>query len=191
MKRVVMTALIVGLSAWLTQTALGHPSTCTLCHTPHAAYSDTSVPLWQPDHSTTTLTGNYSSPTMDAVISESPDGASKLCLSCHDGSYSSSYGPITAHPEVVFGPAGDLGGMDRNHPVSFVYDAALVAADPELVDPSTLAKDILDRNEKMQCTSCHDIHNNTAAVDTPNLRWAYDPAVRGTVSAFCRQCHAK
>ncbi|MCC7204735.1 MAG: hypothetical protein IT441_06620 [Phycisphaeraceae bacterium] len=188
MKRAVMTALIVGMSAWVTQTAMAsHPSTCTLCHTPHAAFEDTSVPLWQPAHSTTTLTGNYSSPTMDAVISESPDGASKLCLSCHDG----TFGTMADHPEVVFGPAGDMGGMDRNHPVSFVYDAALVATDPELVDPSTLAKDILDRNEKMQCTSCHDIHNATASNDTANLRWPYSTEVRGTVSAFCRHCHAK
>ncbi|MCC7408130.1 MAG: hypothetical protein IT442_08665, partial [Phycisphaeraceae bacterium] len=56
---------------------------------------------------------------------------------------------------------------------------------------STLAKDILDRNEKMQCTSCHDIHNATASNDTANLRWPYSTEVRGTVSAFCRHCHAK
>lgn len=58
---------------------------CIVCHTPHN--SDVSVadaPLWNHEVSTALYT-LYSSPTLDATVNQ-PSGASKLCLSCHDGS---------------------------------------------------------------------------------------------------------
>lgn len=193
---------------------------CESCHVPHAAAGDnTQVPLWSPSHLTTTLTTGYSSPTMDATVG-APDGASALCLSCHDGSYAH----VSADHSLGAGEA--MGALINSHPVSFVYDAALVAADDELVDPSTLADDVLDGQSKMQCTSCHDIHSTApfgkshkeqdfilvngvkTPVDTNNdgnltndlntnshdghyLRWSYASSPAGTQAAFCRNCHLK
>ena len=190
--------LAICLVTWgvAASTAQAHPDYgCNGCHVPHAAAADKSVPLWNPQHTTTTLTGKYTSDTMDATTS-APDGASKLCLSCHDGSYDH----ITT--EHAFGSGNGMGTLATNHPISFVYDSALASADGELVDPTTLAKDVLDANSKMQCTSCHDIHGtetgdvtddpNTAkdeTVSSPNLRWNYYG--RAATASFCRNCHEK
>lgn len=166
---------------------------CASCHVPHAAFGDNSdVPLWNPAHTETVLTDFYTNPdgTLDATVGQ-VDGASKLCVSCHDGSYSHVSG------EHTFGPATDgtngMGMLATSHPVSFVYDAALFAADGELVDPSTLESDVLDGNEKMQCTGCHDIHVQAADPDR-YLRWVPDYGARGrgvTSDGFCRKCHVK
>jgi hypothetical protein len=135
------------------------------------------VPIWNPDQMTTTLTDHYASPTMDATVGP-VDGASKLCVSCHDGSQVSPEHTITTLQSV--------------HPVSFVYDSALAAADGELVDPASLGPGVLDANGKMQCTSCHDMH--TTATGSHYLRWAYDTGNGGMLvnnAAFCRNCHMK
>ena len=59
---------------------------CVFCHTPHN--SRTQAPLWNRNDSGGTYT-MYWSATMDAYSSPAaapqPNGNSKLCLSCHDG----------------------------------------------------------------------------------------------------------
>lgn len=195
----IMVGCVVGWG--VVNTADAHPDYgCASCHVPHAAAADQAVPLWNPDHTTTVLTTNYSSDTMDAATS-APDGASKLCLSCHDGSYSHVDDDHSFASSAR--PTGNLGGLETSHPISFVYDAALAAADGELVDPTTLPSDILDANSKMQCTSCHDVHGTSVAdipddpttgtdesVNQPNLRWPYYSGY-GVTAAFCRNCHLK
>ncbi len=162
-----------------------HPvAGCHQCHVPHNAFSDQSVPLWNPAQSMTTLNTYYGSPTMDATVGE-VDGASKLCMSCHDG---------------AGGPPLDQSHADQSltgsHPVSFIYDSTLASTDGELVDPASDPQiaAVLDVNGKMQCTSCHDVHSTAEA--SPNLRWKYENAVdEGGVqlnnAAFCRKCHLK
>src|ERR1051326_4728424 len=54
---------------------------CFFCHTPHRGTGQT--PLWNHTLSSVTYTP-YSSSTAKATIGQ-PTGASKLCLSCHDG----------------------------------------------------------------------------------------------------------
>ncbi|MDI6872547.1 MAG: cytochrome c3 family protein [Bacillota bacterium] len=56
---------------------------CVYCHTPHHA-DQTQGALWNRPAQTTTYTV-YSSPTLDSAPGQ-PGRASKLCLSCHDGS---------------------------------------------------------------------------------------------------------
>jgi hypothetical protein len=201
--RIIATLAVAGLTMLWVQTAQAHPDYgCQSCHVAHNATGDNSeVPLWNPAHTTTTLTGNYApSDTTDATMS-GPNGASKLCLSCHDGTYSHvdsehSFGDgiRTGYDDDEDGndDAYGMGSLAGTHPISFIYDTQLSTDDGELVDPTTLASDILDSNSRMQCTSCHDVHN-TAAGHTPedannNLRWAYG---YGTYAAFCRNCHEK
>src|SRR5690606_27813676 len=111
----------------------------------------------------------YNSPTLDATMSQ-PGGASRLCLSCHDGTVAvDSYG---GNPGEMF-LGGDLAiGADEltdDHPVSFDYTDALAALDGELFAPSstvtplggTIADDLLF-NDSLECASCHDVHNGGA-----------------------------
>jgi len=69
-----------------------NPEICIYCHTPHNAIKNDTIPLWNHTLSTVTAYGIYTSPTLDAVITDlgSSNNAadattSNLCLSCHDG----------------------------------------------------------------------------------------------------------
>lgn len=174
---------------------------CESCHVPHNAHEQTGVttqvPLWNPAHvDGAGLTGFYTSSTLDADTSGGPDGASKLCLSCHDGTYAS----VSASHQI--GEDKALGPLSGMHPISFVYDAALVALDDELKDPSELPRDVLDGLGKMQCTSCHDIHSTaiqgkSTSVEGVNqhnghyLRWAWTTGSTNRKAEFCQNCHLK
>lgn len=162
---------------------------CAFCHVPHnATGNNTEVPLWNPEFTSTTLEGGYSNPddSLDADDIGEPNGASKLCLSCHDGTMFMS-------TEHTFGDGEyeEMGTLETSHPISFVYDQELADADGELVDPGDLEPDVLDGNSRMQCSSCHDVHQQ--AVDQDKLlRWVeYDTETAGSTSSFCRHCHLK
>jgi len=131
----------------------------------------------------------YSSPSFDALGTDigQPDGASRLCLGCHDGSYSGLRGRMSA-----FG----FNDLARSHPVSFTYNSALVLRAPRgtLNDPrsapsrlgGSIAADLLDERGKMQCTSCHNIHSKRKGNSL--LRYDYSPGSRSG-SEMCRVCH--
>lgn len=164
--------------------------TCHIAHMPGGA-SDGSLRggLWN----TRRTTGDppvftlYSSPTFDALDTDirQPDGPSKFCLGCHDGSYSG----FASDPSrrMTFG----VNDLARSHPISFTYDSALAGRvrDGSLRDPvvapsglgGTIATDLLDAEGKVQCTSCHDVHSSGNG--TKLLR--YDP----TSSELCLVCH--
>jgi len=159
---------------------------CIFCHTPHKA-SAAEGPLWNHELSTAPYTP-YSSSTLKAAVGQ-PTGSSKLCLSCHDGTV--ALGMVLSRPASIAMPAGatripagrTLVGTDlsAHHPVSFVYNASLVAANGELRDPSLLVQDVrLDRNGQMQCTSCHDPHNN---------QYGSFLVKDNTASSLCQDCH--
>ncbi len=161
---------------------------CNVCHTPHNADTTTAglaAPLW--DHaitSTATFTV-YSSATLNASMGQ-PAGVSKLCLSCHDGSvaldaFAGSAGNVS---NKMTGNAMVGTNLANDHPVSFTYNTALSSADGELFDPSskTAVADLLF-SEKVECSSCHDVHNTA---NLPKLL-----AVNNTNSALCLTCHDK
>ena len=110
---------------------------CLPCHTPHNAESD-AAPLW--NHELSVATYNlYSSPSMQATVNQ-PTGASKLCLSCHDGTVAvDSFGGDsgTIFIDAFSADANLTTDLSNDHPISFVYDTALATADPGLFDPST------------------------------------------------------
>ncbi len=188
MKTIITSLMIVamlGLGLSSVVQAAGHSDRgCDLCHVPHnAAAGD--VPLWNPavpDGSVNFATDFYTSNTLDATTG-APDGASKLCLGCHDGTYGGAHNPGTGKS---FGVGAGMGTLSATHPISFVYDTALATADGELLDPSgtpTVAA-LLDPNSKVQCTSCHEVHQSN---NNSYLRMAYS----GTSETFCRTCHVK
>jgi predicted CXXCH cytochrome family protein len=158
---------------------------CVFCHTPHRAES-VGI-LWNRRDPTNVYT-TYRSTTVKTTIGQ-PSGASRLCLSCHDGTI--ALGDVSSRAVEIqmtqqfldTGPAALRTDLSDDHPVSFVYDSALAAADPEYRDPTLYPEEIiLDLNNELQCTSCHDVHDNTLG---KFMR------VDNVFSTLCLYCHQK
>ncbi len=160
---------------------------CIFCHTPHNARDD--VPfLWNREDQTTNYIP-YQSSTLVATVGQ-PTGASRLCLSCHDGTIALG-AVISANQEIVFtggvrlmpGTSPALLGTDLSddHPVSLVYDNQLAAARGELLDPALLPPQVkVDDSSQLQCTACHDPHNN----DLGNFL-----VMTNVFGQLCNTCH--
>ena len=142
----------------------GASQVCIYCHTPHA--SSPAAPLWNRLDSGQ-FYQTYESPTLKAIVGQ-PTGASRLCLSCHDGTIAlgQTYNPKNSAATAVYLSPSDSGyiGTDLrdDHPISFPYDSALAAQRRELRDPSSLPPDLpLDHDQQLQCTTCHDPHDDS------------------------------
>jgi hypothetical protein len=174
---------------------------CLPCHTPHNAQSD-AAPLWNHELSTATYT-LYSSPSMTATVGQ-PTGASKLCLSCHDGTVAvDSFGGQTGTLFIVGG--ANLGtDLSNDHPISFTYDAALATSDGGLFDPTTsivtigsgssvrtgsISDVMLEGGTELQCQSCHSVHNDFVALDAPSSGKMLKISI--AASGICLACHSK
>ena len=164
--------------------ATGETEVCIFCHTPHK--STTAGPLWNKNASTATYT-LYSSSTLKAVPGQ-PDGSSILCLSCHDGTIALgnianpntyvSFGAITTMPA---GKSNLTTNLSDDHPISFTYNPALATANGKILAPNNIIAPVsLDRASEMQCTSCHDAHDNT----NPKFLVTTNEG-----SALCFSCH--
>ncbi len=136
---------------------------CMFCHTAHN--SKPSSPLWNRNDAGSIYTP-YSSSTLKALPGQ-PSGSSILCLSCHDGTVALgsvlSSSSIISFANTVNMPAGPSNlstDLRNDHPVSFVYDAALTTANGQLINPAGLPSEIKLENDQLQCTSCHDPHKN-------------------------------
>jgi predicted CXXCH cytochrome family protein len=84
---------------------------------------------------------------------------------------------------AVMPPGASRLGTDLadDHPISFVYDAALAGASGQLKQPSTLVGAVrLDKNSQLQCTSCHDPHDNQFGKFLVKMN---------TASSLCLTCH--
>lgn len=145
--------------------AANETDACIFCHATHKTTPKT--PLWNHGASGATYTP-YTSSTAKAMVGQ-PTGSSKLCLSCHDGTVALGMvgersGVIKMKNGVTTMPKGrsNLGtDLSSHHPVSFVFDSALAAKNSELQNPILLKDRVkLDANKEMQCTSCHDPHDN-------------------------------
>lgn len=173
---------------------------CIYCHTPHNAVSKDV--LWN-RHDPTKTFGHYSSPTL--VIDDpdvralsqygEPNGSSRLCLSCHDGE--TALGAVANGPPISF-PAQytkvAMLNISSHHPVSFVYNNDVLLkilskrpTSEEFKLPPAVSPVKLDSLQRMQCTACHDPHQNWADHEvqpTPPF-W-----VAPTHDEVCLTCHA-
>lgn len=159
--------------------------TCVFCHTPHNA--SPGGQLW--NRRTGATYTPYASSTRKSTAGQ-PNGASMLCLSCHDGTV--ALGEVLSRATPIPMAGGALAGnpllgtdLRDDHPVSFVYDSALVSARGELASPATLGppgKVRLDAGGRLQCTACHDPHDDT------NGKFLVIP---NNASALCQTCHLK
>jgi predicted CXXCH cytochrome family protein len=155
---------------------------CAFCHTPHDAKPTRA--LWNRDLSTTTYR-LYQSSTLEARLNQ-PTGSSRLCLSCHDGTL--ALGVVRHAPKGARFAMGPLTGtavlgtdLSHDHPISFVYDAALAGRRGQLADPAVLPRQVrLDETGQVQCTTCHDAHEDR---NPKFLR------VNNQFGALCVTCH--
>lgn len=137
---------------------------CFFCHIPHS--SNPKIPMWNRNISGASYT-LYSSSTLQARPGQ-PDGNSILCLSCHDGTIAlgnllSKSSDVSFSRGVNTMPHGSSNlttDLSDDHPISFIYDAGLSSADGGLKDPSAIRPPVKLEDNKVQCTSCHDPHNN-------------------------------
>ncbi len=168
---------------------------CVFCHTPHAANGQGE--LW--NHAATAATFTpYTSTTLDAGNHPgAPTGSSRLCLSCHDGTI--AIGATGSHGTIAVTGAGaggrmplgssNLGGSGTNadlsddHPVSFVP-----VPSAELRNPPDGDAVKLDAGGELQCTSCHDPHNDSRDANPDGLKKFLVKDNRA--SALCTTCHA-
>ena len=180
---------------------------CVFCHTPHN--SNPEGPLWNRNNPSVTFT-LYSSTSLQASPQQ-PQTESILCLSCHDGvtALNAIINPSPTTPTMdplgdqlgdIYYPGSPMGtrmniggsypanpnvnDLSNDHPVSFTFNAGLVALDNGLKLPpgSDEVQLFGSSKDQLECASCHDVHNPTV---TPFL------VKSNTNSELCLTCHVK
>lgn len=172
---------------------------CVFCHTPHHANkTGYQAPLWNRDVSNIYYEV-YQSTALQAGVLGQPDGSSRLCLSCHDGTIAigkvnNLWGQAQQIPLTGTAPdqtmphgVGEQSGFTRrlgsslsnDHPVSYRYDAALAAADGELrVPPNLYVRPRVPGEQQVSLPldeagklQCTTCHNPHLADTDKFLRW--------------------
>ncbi len=217
--------------------AVSETEICKFCHLAHSASVE---PLWGHRFSSAVYK-LYSSPTLKSPRNQ-PDGSSKQCLSCHDGTVAiggtlkgniavigtdvDSQGRLLATSSLYLGTDLQTAGANTHlkHPISFAVTDSLIAATQvntwklrpsrtvngkyEIdqygpssnevyypLKPTKYAHRDGTRNPNntgMQCTTCHDPHDNTYGyflrehVNFDNYSCAHGGPSRG---GFCYHCH--
>lgn len=162
---------------------------CRVCHKPHHAMEAASSLLWNHELSTASYTmydSSWSS-TIDGAQDPQPSGTSRLCLGCHDGTVAlENWDGVTTGTTFADSLGASLGvDLEQTHPISIEYDEAadtgLNPTSTAMPTGSTIAE-VLDFG-KVQCRSCHDVHN----VETTSGHML----TRGSGHDLCLTCHNK
>ncbi len=166
--------------------AVDEQRVCIFCHTPHHASPVT--PLWSRETGGTAY-NLYASTTLHAQPGQ-PTGASRLCLSCHDGTIALGMLYQRSEPISFVGGVGVIPAsrstnlqtdLSDDHPVSFPYTSTLAAENGQLRDPASLPSAVkLEDEQLLQCTSCHNPHKN------PYGKFL---VMDNDGSALCLSCH--
>ena len=192
---------------------------CRVCHVPHdhgeVRYGNQGL-LWNHVVTTKASWQMYGSdPSMlsfiDGTIEAAPAGTSKLCLGCHDGVTAvnqydgklptdAGYGGGSTFTMEDINPGFVVGNtsasMTNNHPISITY---AIGTDPQLFDPNTATMNNGDTvasllvDERIECSTCHDVHDRESVAGTHLLRESTKGAdVTGAGgSDLCFVCHDK
>lgn len=137
--------------------------------------------------------GNVPSPPYNPYLSPNfrsqpgqPDGASRQCLQCHDGTKTlGSLWKVFSGTDLLprqIKKQYSLGtNLADDHPVSIVYDRHLVRVKGNLADPANLPIEVrIDGAGKVQCSSCHDPHSD---------RFGKFLVMDNRLSQLCTSCH--
>lgn len=187
--------------------AVSQENLCAFCHTPHGG--NPAVPLWNRDisYQKGIVYTPYTSSTLDASPGQ-PTGATKLCLSCHDGTI--ALGQLLRNPPVTMTDSGTkkltpegklstrasgyLGNdLSGSHPLSFKVTQTLIDSNNSkgdyplkpLINMKSDPDGVkLDRNDELQCTACHDPHDDSKKASSGVPFWR-----KTSFSAVCEVCH--
>ena len=163
---------------------------CLPCHTPHNAdTTEPDAPLW--NHAVTASVFTvYTSPTMEQTPVQ-PQGPTKLCLSCHDGTVAlDSFGGTTGTNFIA--AAADLTtDLSDDHPVSVYWNHQTGGAGSgpycnncHAAHNPTLQLSVLPFfNHYVECSTCHNVHNSSGNAHLLRLPL--------TGSTLCLYCHRK
>lgn len=179
---------------------------CVFCHTPHnaAVGANRTIPLWNKTNTASTGFTMYNQTTvpgsnLQGVVDATPNNPSLVCLTCHDGTqavgnvinlpsgitavqYPAANSSMDANGRLI--GAGLVGrDLTNDHPISITYpsnDTRFVAKATILGLTNSVKLFGPLGSEKVECSSCHDAHDNT---NPPFLR------VSATNSALCVACH--
>ena len=159
--------------------AVSETSPCIFCHVSHNSGEKLTN---RPDPGTSHRP--YDSSTVRNKA-HAPSGASRVCLSCHDGTV--AVGSTRTRKIAMVGPdlipAGHQANLGTDlrgsHPVSFSPGTAPGTHAPHARDAVRL-----DRAGEVQCTSCHDPH--VERTDPVVGKFLVKPSA---ASALCLSCH--
>jgi hypothetical protein len=210
--------------AWNTAAGDQH-TVCMVCHTPHHAdptrgplwnHSSSGGGFTMYNNSTAPAANLKATP--DAA----PAASSLACLSCHDGTVAvNSYGGgIQGGSAVTITNSANLTkDLSHSHPISLTYDTTLagngVNQNKWLWNPDTTtvvppvsgggafvsANDmtvngfLLGGTHRLECRSCHDVHNQEGSPfdinNNPKLVKMVGVDANNNGSLLCRACHNK
>lgn len=197
--------------------AVSETQICVFCHTPH--HADSFGPLWNRNLSSV---ANYTLPSSTTLLStpqNPPDGDSRLCLSCHDGTVAigsvinlggavttismqdSGTGRLSAGGQLSSNITSNFGtDLSGHHPVSIEVNTALLndknsqcqsgIISLKVCNPASPLKLLTTANlyisgphthRGVQCSSCHDPHEDPVPGTTMFLRVPE--------SDLCAKCH--
>lgn len=185
---------------------------CHTPHHANNSFGYPNPPLWNRYIDTSKVYQVYSSTTMDTTPGDPQRTISILCLGCHDGVVGSAVvNGITGsdkhdlvvgalgerpdmssiqpcqncHPDYFGGPAPYRLGTDlsNDHPIAMTYPTQ--AQDPRFNLPPDLSRgwpDLPLYNGKVECATCHNVHDPG---QVPFLR------ISNAGSGLCVRCHLK
>jgi len=198
----------------------GNPIGCESCHIPHTAPSYGMSFNWAWNKLPTSLSTYYTTLNPSVSLTAPATGAgpataaptgntrSMLCFSCHDGTSASANGVVGGvtynglpYQLVMSSVSASLGNQ---HPVD-----ALVPATSDYVQPTTTGTFMYGAtatigtqalpmwntgagNARIECGTCHDVHNDypapaTSGPGTGGIPFLRQDNTNGTY--LCRQCH--
>lgn len=153
---------------------------CSACHHPHTGCGTSTSLLWNNQNWDDTAYDTYRNATVGQLTATSAF-ESWACMSCHDGSFGASAlirGSNTASGNMssTVDLTSDNVELRNDHPINVNMNTS----DP--LFKANVATKLF--SGKVQCASCHDVHNGTA--QTRMFLYA-----SLTASAICTDCHNK
>ena len=177
----------------------GQTQLCVMCHAPHTARTEGA--LWNRTMSSPAY-ALYGLSSITDVPSQ-PGAVSRVCLSCHDGTLGvDAFRNVAGsfRPDTSTASAGST--LSSGHPYGITYDTTFAIRDQSLADPETTlvtvgastsahksgtVASMMLVGGKIECTSCHDVHNRyTAGSNAKGL-----VKVSLEHSSLCLKCHTK